>query len=57
MGVQNVITLFFHILVVAFLIGMAGCLFVIPVTAFRLFSVLFERDEPGGDGDFAAPSR
>ena len=54
---QNVITLFFHILVVAFLIGMAGCLFVIPVTAFRLFSVLFERDEPGGDGDFAAPSR
>jgi hypothetical protein len=25
---------------------MAGCLVVIPITAYRLFSILFERDTP-----------
>jgi len=29
-----------------FAIGMAGCLLVIPITAYRLFSVLFEKDRP-----------
>ena len=27
-------------------IGVAGCLLVIPVAAFQLFSVLFEKDRP-----------
>ncbi len=30
-----------------FVAGMAGCVIVIPVVAYRLFSVLFERDLPG----------
>ena len=29
-----------------FVIGVAGCLVVIPITAYRLFSILFEEDEP-----------
>jgi hypothetical protein len=29
-----------------FVIGVAGCLLVIPVTAYRLFAVLFEKDLP-----------
>jgi hypothetical protein len=29
-----------------FLIGMAGCMVVIPVAAFQLFSILFQRDRP-----------
>ena len=27
-----------------FLVGLIGCLFVIPITAFRLFAILFEHD-------------
>jgi len=27
-----------------FLIGMLGCLVVIPITAFRLFAILFQHD-------------
>jgi hypothetical protein len=30
-----------------FVIGMAGCLLVIPITAYRLFKVLFEEDQVG----------
>jgi hypothetical protein len=30
-----------------FVLGMAGCVIVIPVTAYRLFHVLFERDQEG----------
>jgi uncharacterized membrane protein len=48
-GVQSVLASFFHILAVAFVVGMLGCLFVIPITAFRLFNVLFEKDEPEND--------
>jgi uncharacterized membrane protein len=29
-----------------FLVGMVGCTLVIPITAFRLFKVLFEKDAP-----------
>jgi len=29
-----------------FVIGMVGCLLVIPITAYRLFAVLFEKDSP-----------
>jgi len=36
----------FHLLAWMFLIGMVGCLFVIPITAYRLFKVLFEKDSP-----------
>ena len=37
--------LFFRILMWMFVIGAIGCvLFVIPITAYRLFGVLFERD-------------
>jgi uncharacterized membrane protein len=36
----------FHLLASMFLIGMVGCIFVIPITAYRLFKVLFEKDNP-----------
>jgi hypothetical protein len=37
-----------------FVVGMVGCFFlVIPITAYRLFSVLFERDSP----DESEPTR
>jgi hypothetical protein len=32
-----------------FLIGMLGCVIVIPVVALQLFSVLFEKDHPEED--------
>jgi hypothetical protein len=40
------VNLFAGTLTVMFLIGLAGCLIVIPITAYRLFSILFERDVP-----------
>jgi hypothetical protein len=36
----------FRVLAGMFLIGMLGCLVVIPITAYRLFRVLFEDDGP-----------
>lgn len=36
-----------NVLTVMFVIGFAGCVLVIPITAKRLFSVLFEKDVPG----------
>jgi hypothetical protein len=35
-----------HLLSWGFVIGIAGCLLVIPVAAYQLFSVLFEKDRP-----------
>jgi hypothetical protein len=35
-----------HLLSWGFVIGVAGCLLVIPVAAVQLFSVLFEKDRP-----------
>ena len=35
-----------HLLTWGFVIGMAGCLLVIPVAAYQLVSVLFEKDRP-----------
>ena len=35
------------VLAAMFLIGATGCVLVIPVVAFRLFSVLFEPDREG----------
>ena len=52
---QTVLASFFHILVVAFVLGMVGCLLVIPITALRLFSVLFEKDEPESDSALGRP--
>jgi hypothetical protein len=38
-----------HVLSWLFAIGMAGCLLVIPITAYRLFSVLFEKDQANAE--------
>lgn len=35
-----------HLLGLLFVIGMIGCVLVIPITALRLFAVLFEKDQP-----------
>jgi hypothetical protein len=35
-----------HVLTWLFAIGIVGCFFVIPITAYRLVSVLFEKDHP-----------
>ncbi|MGH9504086.1 MAG: hypothetical protein ACRD20_14635 [Terriglobales bacterium] len=35
-----------HLMSWLFIIGMAGCIFVIPITAYQLFNVLFEKDKP-----------
>lgn len=35
-----------HLLSWGFILGIVGCLLVIPVAAYQLFSVLFERDRP-----------
>jgi hypothetical protein len=35
-----------HLLSWTFMIGLVGCLLVIPVAAFQLFSVLFQKDDP-----------
>jgi hypothetical protein len=35
-----------HLMSWLFVIGIVGCLAVIPFTAYQLFSVLFEKDAP-----------
>jgi hypothetical protein len=35
-----------RVLTWTFVIGMAGCILVIPIVAYKLFSVLFEEDQP-----------
>jgi hypothetical protein len=35
-----------HLLSWGFVIGMAGCVLVIPITAYKLISVLFQKDAP-----------
>jgi hypothetical protein len=44
---DSAVNVFAQVFSAMFAIGLAGCLFVIPITAYRLFSVLFERDRPG----------
>ena len=41
---ESLVALFAHLLSWMFLIGGIGCIFVIPVVAYRLFSVIFEPD-------------
>ena len=43
----SAIEIIVHIFSVAFLVGAIGCVFVIPIVAFSLFSVLFEPDTTG----------
>jgi hypothetical protein len=48
--VEKVFSLLAPLLTLLFVIGMAGCVIVIPMVAFKLFRVLFEdnsEDEPG----------
>ena len=48
--VERVFSLISPVLTLLFEIGMAGCLIVIPMVAYKLFRVLFEddsEDEPG----------
>jgi hypothetical protein len=42
--VEKVFSLLAPLLTLLFIIGMAGCLIVIPLVAFKLFRVLFEAD-------------
>jgi hypothetical protein len=41
-----ILNLMARVLTWAFLIGGVGCVVVIPIVAFRLFAVLFEKDLP-----------
>ena len=43
------VTILAHVLSWMFVIGMAGCLLVIPIRAYRLFKALFEKDYPDED--------
>jgi len=48
--VEKLFSLLSPLLTLLFVIGMAGCLLVIPLVAYKLFRVLFEdnsEDEPG----------
>lgn len=38
------LTLLAHSLTILFILGVAGCVLVIPITAYRLFSILFQQD-------------
>jgi hypothetical protein len=40
------VNIFAHVVSTMFALGLAGCIFVIPITACRLFSVLFQGDRP-----------
>jgi len=42
-----VLKLLGYLLTAMFVVGLVGCILVIPITAKRLFSVLFEKDLPG----------
>jgi hypothetical protein len=42
---DTVLVVMFRLLEAMFVIGLAGCVVVIPVAAYRMFSVLFEKDE------------
>ena len=41
---ESMIAVFAHLLSWMFLIGGIGCVFVIPIVAYRLFAVIFEPD-------------
>lgn len=41
---EHVFTILAPLLTLMFIVGMVGCVFVIPIVAFKLFRVLFEND-------------
>jgi hypothetical protein len=41
---EAVVPVLARVLTVMFVVGLAGCCVAIPLVAYRLFSVLFERD-------------
>ena len=43
-AVETVFSLLAPLLTLLFIVGMAGCVIVIPLVAFKLFRVLFEAD-------------
>jgi uncharacterized membrane protein len=44
--VEAALTAFLRLMSLLWIIGMAGCVIVIPITAYKLFAVLFQRDHP-----------
>ena len=42
--VESMVAVFSHVLSWMFLLGGIGCIFVIPIVAYRLFAVVFEPD-------------
>ena len=48
--VERVFSLLSPVLTTLFVIGIAGCVFVIPVVAYKLFSALFEDDSEEENG-------
>jgi hypothetical protein len=53
--VETVFSLLAPVLTLLFVIGMAGCILVIPLVAFKLFRVLFESDSEEETGKALAP--
>lgn len=45
-GMNWVFYALFRVLEVMFVIGMVGCVIAIPISAVRMFAVLFEKDQP-----------
>jgi len=45
--VETAVQVSAHILTAMFVVGFAGCIFVIPTVAYKLFQVLFEADGLG----------
>jgi hypothetical protein len=45
-----------HPLTWGFVIGMAGCVLVIPITAYKLISVVFQKDAPHELNPSGAPA-
>ena len=52
---ERVFSLLSPVLTTLFVIGIAGCVFVIPVVAYKLFSALFEDDTEEENGKMLAP--
>ena len=52
---ETVFSLLAPLLTLLFIVGMAGCILVIPMVAFKLFRVLFENDSEEEIGKALAP--
>jgi len=47
---DTVVIVLLRVLEVLFLVGVVGCVIAIPITAARMFAVLFEQDAPDQNG-------